>query len=153
MVHVPDLDAVLRKVWRALRSDGLLLIIQPAPANTITQLEVEGKIEFVDELEEPNFSAYLEANRVSICNALADHLFTTEAEITTLEESLYNSVDEWIEDHRPFCKDLDAFDAMSVQIQSLVRRREHRILEYWEEYRILLRKTQPGQSQRSNEVG
>ena len=146
MVHV--LTNVLRKVHESLRADGFLLIIQPAPVNTIVQLEVEGDIELVEELEESNFHKYLEATRVSICNVLVEQLFVAENEATTPDEGSYhcdeyNSLDEWIEHHKPFCEDLEAFDAMSVRIRDLASGMEHRILEYWREYKILLRKSQP----------
>ena len=146
MVHV--LTDVLRKVHKSLRTDGSLLIIQPAPVNMIIELEVEGSVEFCEELEEPNFDEYLEATKVSIHNVLAEQLFVIEHEATTPDEGLYHcneydSLDEWIEDHRPSCVDLEAFDEMSARIRDLASGRDHRILKYWREYTVLLRKSQP----------
>ena len=146
MVHV--LTDVLRKVHKSLRTDGSLLIIQPAPVNAIIELAIKGNVEFSEELKEPNFDKYLEATRISIHNVLTEQLFVIEHEATTPDEGLYhcneyNSLDEWIEAHRPSCEDLEAFDEMSAKIRNLARGRDHRISKYWREYKILLRKSQP----------
>lgn len=148
MVHV--LTGVLRKVHKSLRTDGSLLIIQPAPVNTIIELKIEGNVEFSEELKEPKFHKYLEATRVSIHNVLAEQLFVIEHKTTTPDEGFYHcdeydSLDEWIKDRKPFCEDLEAFDEMSVRIRNLASGRDHRILEYWREYKVLLRKSQPRQ--------
>ena len=144
MVHV--LTSVLRRVHRSLRTNGSLLIVQPARENTIVQLVVGGNVEFCEELEEPNFDKYLEATGLSIRSVLAERLFVLEAEATTPDEDLYHcrdydSLDDWVEDHRPFCEDLEAFDGVSARIRNLVRGREHRIRKLWREDKILLCKS------------
>lgn len=145
-MHV--LTDVLRRVHKSLRTDGLLLIVQPAPVNAIIQMEIEGSIE-IEELEEPNFLRYLEATDFSIRNVLAERLFVVEDEATTPDKGLYHcneydSLDEWVKDRTAFCEDRETFDALSTKMQSLASGREHRIFEYWREHEILLRKCQPG---------
>jgi hypothetical protein len=145
VVHV--LTDVLRRVHRSLGTDGLLLVIQPAPVNAIIQMEIGGCIEFNEEFEEPNFLRYLEATHVAIRNVLSEQLFAVENEATTPHEGLYHcneydSIDEWVEDHTPFCVDGVAFAALSMKMRSLASVREYRIFEYWKEYKVLLRKYQ-----------
>ncbi len=144
MVHV--LTEVLRKIHQSLRIKGSLLIIQPAPENSTIQLEVEGNAKFSEELKEPNFLRGLEATRTSINNIVGEGLFVIEDEAITPDKGFfhcreYNSLDEWSEDHKPFCKDLETFNAMSVKIGIIAGRQEHRILEYWREDKVLLRRS------------
>ena len=144
MVHV--LTDVLRKVHKSLKTNGHLLIIQPAAVNAIIQLEIAGNVEFSEELQEPNFNKHLEFTRDSIRNVLAEQLFVIDQEAITPDEGFYHcreyqSLDEWVEDHRPFCRDLEEFDQISARIKNLVRGREHRILEYWRGYKIRLQKS------------
>lgn len=144
MVHV--LTNVLRKVHKSLRTSGSLLIVQPAPVNAIIELEIAGNIEFSETLQEPNFNKYLEFTKVSIHIVLIEQLFVIKQETITPDEGLYHcrgyqSLDEWIEDHKPFCEDLEIFDEISAKIKQLAKGREHRILEYWREHKILLCKS------------
>ena len=144
MVHV--LTEVLLKIHRSLKVNGSLLIIQPTPENSTIQLKVEGNITFSEELEEPNFYRYLEATSASINNLVGEGLFVIEDEAITPDEgcyhcSEYDSLDEWVEDHKPFCRDFEAFNAMSVKIGNIAGKQEHRILEYWREDKVLLRRS------------
>ncbi|MFB0546211.1 MAG: hypothetical protein ACETWB_04820 [Anaerolineae bacterium] len=111
-------------------------------------MEIEGSIEFSEEFEEPNFLRYLEATDISIRNVLAERLFVIEDEATTPDDDSYRcneygSLDEWVENHAPSCEDLEAFDALSARMRSLASGKEHRVFEYWREYKVLLRKYQP----------
>jgi hypothetical protein len=143
VVHV--LGEVLRKTHRSLRADGSVLVIQPTRANSLIKLEIGGQVRFSQELQMPNFLGYLEATELSLANAVAEGLFATELEATTPDEgqyhcSEYGSLEEWIEDWKPFCEDLDPFHAMSATIRNLVGREGHRVLEYYRQYEVLLRK-------------
>jgi hypothetical protein len=143
VVHV--LTEVLRSIHQSLRAGGCLLVIQPAPGNALIEVEIGGDVKFSHELEEPNFLRYLEATKVSIGNAVGEGLYVIEDEGTTPDEGLYHcseysSLDEWILDRKPFCEDWDAFHAMSATIRELVGREEHRILEYYREHTVLLRR-------------
>jgi len=144
VVHV--LTKVLRRIHQSLRDKGSLLIIQPTPENSTIQLEVEGNTKFSEELKEPNFLRYLEATSASIGNIVSEGLFVIEDEAITPDEGSYHSreydsLDEWVEDHKPFCEDLEAFNEMSVKIRSIAGKQEHRILEYWREDKVLLRRS------------
>ena len=141
MVHV--LKEVLRKIHGSLKASGFLLIVQPAPVKTIIQLEIDGKIEFNEEFEEPNFCQYLKATSVAVINVVEEKLFTKENEAIIPACNEYDSIDEWVEDHKPFCEDLDAFVAMSAKIRDMANGRAHRVLEYWREYQVLLSKFSP----------
>ena len=139
---------MLCKVREALRTNGSVLIIQPAPVNTIIEVKIEGNIEFSEELMEPNFHQYLAATRASINNVVGKQLFVVEDEATTPDEGFYlcneyGSLDEWIEDHKPSCEDMAALEAMSANIRNITSGREHRILKLWREYKVLLRKSRP----------
>jgi hypothetical protein len=144
VVHV--LTKVLRKIHQSLRVKGSLLIIQPTSENSTIQLEVEGNTKFSEELKEPNFLRYLEATSASIGNIVSEGLFVIEDEAITPDEGSYHSreyesLDEWVEDHKPFCEDLEAFNAMSVKIRNIAGKQQHRILEYWREDKVLLRRS------------
>ena len=109
MVHV--LGEVLRRTHRSLRAGGFLLVIQPTPANSLIELEIGGELKFSQELQMPNFLGYLKATEVSLAKAVGDGLYAIEVEATTPDEgqyhcSEYSSLDEWIEDWKPFCEDL-----------------------------------------------
>ena len=143
MVHV--LTSVLKKVHRALRAGGGVLIIQPAPLASIVAVEVAGVAEFCEEFEGPNFRRYLVANGEAIRRAVDEGFFAIDTEGTTPGEGLYHcrsydSVDEWIADHQSFCEDVEEVEAMSDRIHDVVGPRTHRVLEYYREYRALLRK-------------
>lgn len=144
MVHV--LTGVLRKVRKALRDNGILLIKQPAQENSLIEVEMDGKVKLSEELYEPNFQIILNATRLSISNVVEEGLFRIEFEATTPRDGSfhcneYDSVQEWIEDHISFCEDLATFNAMSERIQRIVDGKTHHIFEYWREYSVLLRKS------------
>ena len=146
MVHV--LNNVLRKVHQSLRAHGCALVVQPAPVDPIMELEIGGKIAYRGELKKPNFRRYLSATAVSIRNIVDEHLFVIEAEATTPDRLFYHadeydSVDEWIADRRPLCEDLEAFDAITATMRDVAGRREHRVVHYSREYKVLLRKSGP----------
>ena len=146
MVHV--LNNVLIKVHQSLRAHGCVLIVQPAPADPIVQLEIWGKIEYRGELKKPNFRRYLRATAVAIRNVVDEHLFVIEAEATTPDRLFYHaeeydSLDEWVEDRRPLCEDLEAFDAITATMRDVARGRAHRVIHYSREYKVLLRKSGP----------
>ncbi len=143
MVHI--LIHVLCKVHKSLRADGLVLIAQPAPTNAIISLEIEGKIEFREELDEPNFGQYLKATKDAIHNIVSEHLFALEADATIPDAELFNakeydSIDEWVEDRRPFCEDPMTFDALGARMRDAARGREHKVIRNWKDHRTLLRK-------------
>jgi hypothetical protein len=115
--------------------------------NFLLEMEIEGSIEFTEEFEEPNFQKHLEATEISIHTVLAEGLFVKEGEVTIPDGRFYHrddydSVDEWVESRISDCKDLDAFHALSTRMRSVASGREHRLHEYWKEYRVLLRKPQ-----------
>ena len=143
MVHV--LDGVLCKVHQSLRANGCVLVVQPAPVNPIVELEIGGDIEYRQELKKPDFHQYLKATAVSIRHVIDQHLFVMEHEATTPDglayhPDEYDSLDEWIDDRRPLCEDLAAFDALTARMREVARGRVHRIVHYSKEYKVLLRK-------------
>jgi hypothetical protein len=132
-------------VHKGLRAEGLLLIVQPAPVDPIIHLEIGGRIEVDEELNEPNFNRYLEATEVSIHNVISEHLFVLEDEATIPEEDLfhtveYDSIDEWVDDCRLTCEDLMPFDTLVARMRDVAGRRKHKVIRYWKEHRVLLRK-------------
>jgi hypothetical protein len=145
VVHV--LTNVLRKVHQSLRKGGSLLIIQPAPMDVIIELEIAGKIKLSEAFHEPNFRKILGFTDEAIHNALTEQLFVIVQEATSPDERLhhaeYRSLDEWIEDHKPLCDDLEELDKLSAKLRESVKGKDHRIIEYWKETTLLLRKTQP----------
>ena len=63
----------------------------------------------------------MEATSTSISNVVSEGLFVIKDEAITPDEgfyhcSEYDSLDEWVEDHKPSCRDFDAFNAMTVKI-------------------------------------
>ena len=68
MVHV--LTGVLQKVSHSLRNNGILLIIQPAQANVIIRVEMDGRVVFNEDTVEPRFQKYLDATREAIGNVV-----------------------------------------------------------------------------------
>jgi hypothetical protein len=134
---------VLRRVHESLRIDGLLLVMQPAPANATIQMEIENSSGFKEEFKEPNFLRYLKATDVAIRSVLGERLFAVENEATTPQRNEYASIDEWVEDRTSFCEDQEAFAALQAEMRSLASGREHRVFEYWKEYEILLHKSEP----------
>ena len=143
MVHV--LVNVLKKIHRALRPGGGVLIIPPAAQASIVAVEIAGSVEFCKEFKGPNFRRYLTANGEAIRRAVDEGLFAIDTEGTTPGEGLYHcrsygSVDEWIADHQSFCEDVQEVETMSARIHDMVGPRTHRVLEYYREYRALLRK-------------
>jgi hypothetical protein len=132
-------------VNKSLRDNSILLILQPAQENSIVQVETDIGIEFSEELIEPNFQRYLNATREAIFNVVMKGLFEIECEATTPEEGTYHcneydSIDEWKEDEQIFSADLAELNAMHDRIQKLIDGRKHRILIFWREYKVLLRK-------------
>jgi hypothetical protein len=108
-------------------------------------MEIGSSIDLEEEFEEPNFLRYLKATDIAICDALSEGLFAVENEATTPDEGFYHrneydSVDEWAEDHAPFCEDREAFAALVAKMRNLASGKEHRVSEYWKEHKILLRK-------------
>ena len=148
MVHV--LTDVLRKVHKSLRKGGSLLIIQPAPMDTIIELEIAGNIKLSEAFHEPNFRKILGFTNEAIHNALTEQLFVIEQEAITPDEGFhhkeYRSLDEWIADYEPLCEDLEELNKLSEKIRKLTKGKRHRILEYWRESEILLFKTLPSHS-------
>lgn len=146
MVHV--LNGVLCKVHQSLRANGCVLVVQPALVNPIVELEIGGDIEFRQELKKPIFRRYLEATAVSLRHVIDDRLFVMEHEATTPDglayhPDEYDSLDEWINDRRPLCEDLEAFDATTASMRDVARGRDHRIVYYSKEYKALLRRIRP----------
>lgn len=136
---------VLQKVGRSLRVNGAVLIIQPAQEHPIVAVEIDGKVEFREVTNEQIFRSYLQAGVEAIHRSVGEGLFEIEAEAiipkgNSYHVNQYDSRDEWEEDRLSFCKDLETFSAMSGRIRKLVGGRKHRVLEYWKEYKVLLRK-------------
>jgi SAM-dependent methyltransferase len=140
VVHV--LSDVLRKVNPSLRADGRMLVMQPAPASAIIELEIGKSSAFKKEFAEPNFLRYLQATHVAIRSVLDERLFAVENESTTPRRDEYGSIDEWVEDRAPFCEDPEAFTALQTEMRCLASGEEHRVFEDWNEHEILLRKSQ-----------
>ena len=135
---------VLRKVERSLRTNGAVLIIQPAQENPIVAVEIDGKVEFREMTNEQNFRRYLHAGVEAIHRSVGEGLFEIVAETiipkgNSYHCNKYDSREEWEEDCLSFCEDFETFSAMSGRIQKLVGGRKHRVLEYWKEYKVLLR--------------
>ncbi len=145
MVHV--LTEALGKAHQSLRKGGALLITQPAPMDSIIELEIAGKIELSEAFHEVNFRRYLELTEAAIHNALSSQLFIIEVEAITPDEGFhhkeYPSLDEWIADYKPLCEDLEELRELSARIRNWVGGKDHRIIDNWKESRLLLRKTQP----------
>jgi hypothetical protein len=137
---------VLRKVAEALRPDGIVLIIQPSKENPIVEVIIDGKVEFREVTDEQNFRGYLKATERAIQRSVGENVFEVECEASLPAGDNYNcneydSLNDWVEDRSSFCEDVEVFNAMAARIQSLVGGRRHNVLEYWREYKILLRKS------------
>jgi hypothetical protein len=135
-------------VYQSLRANGCVLVVQPALANPIVELEIGGDIEFRQELKKLNFQRYLKATALSIRTVIDEHLFVMESEATTPDglayhPDEYDSVDEWIDDRRPLSEDLHEFDAITASMREVARGRDHRIVYYSKEYKALLRQIRP----------
>lgn len=136
---------VLRKVGKSLRNEGKVLIIQPAIENPIVEAEIDGRVVFREVTNEQNFRFYLRATVTAIHQTVEEGTFDIVSEATTPDGNSYlcneyGSVEEWEEDRLTYCEDIEAFTAMSEKIQALVHGHNHRVLEYWKEYKVLLRK-------------
>ena len=143
MVHI--LNTVLKKVHEALRPNGHLLIIQPARRNAIIRLVVKGRERLCEEFDEPNFLDYLRATEHAICLSAEKKLFVTLDEANYPEGDhwlvhVYDSLDEYDEDHRSSCEDIMAFDTLVKRIKKKAGSKAHKVEEYIKEYRILLQK-------------
>ena len=138
MVHV--LENVLRKVGKSLRPNGTLLLIQPARENSIIKIEVDGKVKFSEESDEPNFLKYLDATTQSISTVTHGGVYRLESEETTPMCDEYDTVNKWIKKYKIFCEDLEWFEIFSEKIRDLVKGYEHKIFVHWKERKILLRK-------------
>jgi hypothetical protein len=109
------------------------------------ELEVGGEVAYRGELKKPNFRRYLRATAVAIGNVVDEGLFVVEAEATTPERLFYHaeeydSIAAWIEDRRPLCEDVEAFDALAARMREVAGGREHKVTHYSREYKVLLRK-------------
>jgi len=139
------LKEVLRKVAESLRDEGNVLIIQPAIENPFVEVEIEGEVVFREVTNEQNFRSILRATVDAIHQSVGEGIFDLVCETTipggnSYHCNEYGSVKEWEEDRMEYCEDLEAFTVMSARIQALVRGQNHRVLEYWKEYKVLLRK-------------
>lgn len=128
-----------------MRTDGNLLIIQPAQNNPIVQVEVDGELVFKEETNEKNFRGYLSATMKAIQKSVEEKRFeiVSEAIIPSGKAfhcNEYDSINDWVEDRIAFCEDVSAFNAMAERIQDIIRGREHKVFEFWREYKVLLRK-------------
>lgn len=145
MVHV--LIDVLRKVQRALRPGGYLLLTQPA--NEITQVEVtvEGATLFRGALVEPNFGRALATTKTALAYTVQEQRFTTP--ITALvppgnDDYLrdeWPSVDVWEVQTQALSIDLEPLTALAAQIRTVVGQQPHRLIEWYKEEHLLLRRT------------
>jgi hypothetical protein len=139
------LKKVLRKVGKSLREEGNVLIFQPAIENPIVEVEIGGEVVFREVTNELNFRFYLRATEEAIYQTVEEGIFDVVSEATIPEGNSYHcneygSVKEWEEDRLTYCEDIEVFTAMSEKIQALVRSQNHKVLEYWKEYKVLLRK-------------
>lgn len=145
MVHV--LIDVLRKVQRALRPGGYLLLTQPA--NEITQVEVmvAGATLFRGALVEPNFGRALATTKTALTYAVQEQRFyplRTElvpaAEADALRDE-WPSVDVWEAQTQALSIDLEPLTALATQIRSVVGLQPHRLIELYKEEHLLFRRT------------
>jgi hypothetical protein len=143
VVHV--LTEVLSKVHKSLRKGGLLLITQPAPMDSMVELEIAGKIKLREAFHEDNFRKILGFTREAIYNAVTAQLFVIEQEAITpdvgFHQNEYRSLDEWIEDYEPLCEDLEELHELAAKLSKATKGKDHRIIENWKESKLLLRKT------------
>jgi hypothetical protein len=121
------------------------LIFEPIQENPIIEVQINGNVEFTEETDEQNFRRYLRANVEAIHQSVRDGFFEIIKETTIPGENNYlcneyNSLNEWKEDRLSFCEDLESFTAMSARIRRIVEGRAHRVIEYWREYQVILRK-------------
>lgn len=141
---VDVLTRVLSKVIASLRVNGTLLLIQPISSNKIIEVEIDNHIVFREELKEPCFLEYLKATMEVVNNAIKDRLLEKKFELVTPEDDYfcdgYDSVQQWEKDATDCCDDLTTFNEMLKRVQKLIAGRKHRILEYWREETLLLRK-------------
>ena len=131
-------------MYKSIRDNAILLILQPAQENSIVQDATDIGIKFSEELVEPYFQNYLSATREAIQNAVMEGLFEIESEAKTPEEGSYHcdeysSISEWKEDLQPFCEDLQELNTMSERIQKIIDGRNHRISISWKQYIVLFR--------------
>ena len=143
-MHV--LDSVLRKVHAALTTGGSVLITQPATAEELVELEIDGRTQFSEVLEAVNFARYLKATLTAINYAVGTGLFEIENEATTPTDGTYHSkaygsVDEWVDNQIPTSGDEEALDAMASRLRDVAQGRQHRVLKSRRDHAILLRKS------------
>jgi len=139
------LKEVLRKVGKSLREEGNVLIIQPAIENPIVEVEVDGKVVFREVTNEQNFRFYLRATEEAIHQTVEEGIFSVGGEAIMPAGNSYHckefgSVKEWEEDRLTYCEDIEAFTAMTEKIRARVGSQNHKVFEYWKEYKVLLRK-------------
>ncbi len=136
---------VLQKIGKSLRTDGAILIIQPSQEDPIVEVVMDGVVEFREVTNEQNFRGYLRATTEAIQKTVGERDFEIVCEAIIPEGNSfhcneYDTLDEWVEDRITFCEDIGAFNAMSQRIRNLVGEHPHRVLEYWKQYKALLRK-------------
>ena len=122
-----------------------MLVFEPTPENPIVEIEIDKEIVFREETDEQNFKGYLHANVKAIHRSVRDGYFEILKDIKIPEGDNYlceeyESQHEWEEHRLTFCEDLDSFTAMSERMRKLVNGREHRVLEYWRQYQVILQK-------------
>jgi hypothetical protein len=144
VVHV--LIDVLRKVQRALRPGGYLLLTQPA--NEITQVVVtrQGVPVFQGALVEPNFGRALAATKTALAYAVQEQRFAPPvSELVPPDADDYlrdewDSVDVWETQTMHLSIDPEPLTALATQIRTLVGQHPHRLTERYKEEHLLLRR-------------
>lgn len=137
-MHV--LTRVLKGTHRSLKADGVLLIIQPGPMFSTVQLTVDGSIVCSRKFGEPNFYRYLDAAETAIKIVLSERCFALDHRVEVEQGLDHDSIDDWVASRAPFCEDPEAFESLLAEMRNHAGGREHHLLEYWPEHRILLRK-------------
>ena len=143
MVHV--LSGVLQKIWGSLRNQGKVLIFEPARENPIIEVHINGNIAYRVETNEPNFRSYLHANVEAIHRSVDEGIFEIQSEKIVPERNSYlsneyASLSEWQADRLSFCEDIETFTELSERIRKVIGSRGHRVIEFWREYQVILRK-------------
>lgn len=131
---------VLRKVHRALRPDGLLLLTQPTPENARIRLSVEGATEIDEELDEPNFNSNVRLTLAAIEQVVHDRVYAIKDQTIVPVAYSYGSLGDWLESHTPFCKDLDALTELAAKIRAAAAGSQHEIKQDYRECRMLMRR-------------
>jgi hypothetical protein len=122
-----------------------VLVIQPAINDPIVKVEIDGQVVFSEETDEKNFRRYLHATEKAIHQSVRDGLFEIDKNIIIPKGDSYHcneyqSRKEWEEDRLTFCEDWEALTTISEKIKKIVKGRTHKVLEYWKEHQVLLRK-------------